>query len=230
MDEIKGNYLKDLLGLLRDHLGNKTSSQPSIPPFGIVVDNNDSEKFGRCKIRVYGMGMENIPDKDLPWFTPDQSFIGSLEGSFIVPPNGALVNCYFKNGDLYDPYYSTKVLNINNLPDERLEDYPDVQVLAKWDDGQYCIYNQKTYEFAFRHSSGAVLTINAQGNWDIDTTNSNIGQINITARGPMKFNAPTIEVPNGIVTPTGTGFWCAMPIDPLTGMPQTGNIGIRQGV
>ena len=76
---------------------------------GIVVDNKDPDKVGKCKIRVYGVYGDDIQDKDLPWAFPDFNFRGGLKGSFIVPPVDCIVNVYFERGEIYIPRYSNKV-------------------------------------------------------------------------------------------------------------------------
>lgn len=88
---------------------------------GEVVDNNDPEFSGRCKVRVYGkldgrINIEDatsdysIPDDHLPWVHPAASNIfggGSSQGagSLSVPKKGAKVKIRFTDRDIYSMEY-----------------------------------------------------------------------------------------------------------------------------
>ena len=83
---------------------------------GVVEDNNDPEKRGRCKIRIFGLhsenlvlsGMEGIPVEDLPW---SEVVLPVLEGSvtgfgfWSVPLQGSHVFLFFENGNIQFPKY-----------------------------------------------------------------------------------------------------------------------------
>ena len=112
--------------------------------FGVVTDNKDPLKIGRCKVRCYTLFGKDIPDEDLPWAIQDQSYLGSSLGNFIVPPIGTVVKVYFDHGDIYNPIYHAKGLEENNLPGTKDEDYPDTMVLWSTDNGEYCKINRKT--------------------------------------------------------------------------------------
>ena len=75
---------------------------------GIIVDPEDPEKIGRCRVRVYGV-YEGIEDKDLPWANPSQksTYFGKdgKSGSISVPKKGTFVQVEFMNGDIYSPEY-----------------------------------------------------------------------------------------------------------------------------
>ena len=101
---------------------------------GIVVDNNDTDKhLGRCKVRVFGV-YDDLQDVDLPWSIPRFTYVGSLVGSFVVPPVGTLVAVYFDGGNLYAPMYTNKIQDTSKLPNHILEDYPNTQVMFETDD------------------------------------------------------------------------------------------------
>jgi len=79
---------------------------------GVIVDNNDPKKIGRCRIRIFGKhtsGDSTIPDEFLPWAYPDYglSFGSSGSGSFSYPKLNSMVQVGFKNGDIYHPYYDS---------------------------------------------------------------------------------------------------------------------------
>ena len=77
---------------------------------GIVEDNNDPRKAGRCRIRV-PFTYNVLPNEQLPWASP---FIEPNGKAFQVPAIGKIVNVTYLNGDIYSPYYQyTDKYNIN---------------------------------------------------------------------------------------------------------------------
>lgn len=132
--------------------------------FGTVIDNNDPEKWGRCKIRVEGIFGDGIQDSDLPWSIPDFGFLGSSMGNFIVPKVNTRVCVYFDHGDVYCPRYDAKGLDVNNLPSQREENYPDNMVMYATDEGDYLTLNRETKEFYLYHNSGSNIQIDRNGN------------------------------------------------------------------
>lgn len=185
---------------------------------GRVVDNNDPEKLGRCKVTVYGV-FDDIPEKDLPWAVPEFAFIGSQNGSFIVPPNNVLVNVRFSDGNIYEPIYTTKCLLKTKLPADRLENYPNTLIFFETDNGDQFKINTLTREVEFKTSHGDKISVDTLGN--------------ITVHGILKITveAPIVEVANtagAVVTPNPTGgpFNC-LPYDPITGAVHQGKIVVN---
>lgn len=239
-DLINDNFKTNLPDLAKRYISiiNKTTYDQSY--VGKIVNNKDIQKLGRCKIRVYGIFGNEIPDDDLPWAIPDFEYIGSSLGSFIVPEIGTLVNVYFRDGDLYFPHYTTKILDKNNISQEKDEDYPDTMVFYETTNGDYFKINRKTFESIERHASGIFITKDINGNITIDTTDCNTGNLTIISNGDInvkanninldapigvKINASKIEFPKGPVVPDSAGgpFNCLL-FDPLTGVPHSGNI------
>lgn len=68
---------------------------------GIVEDNNDPKKIGRCRIRVIDI-FDDIPTEDIPWATPQKDLNGN---QFILPDVGKVVSVIFDNGNIYTPEY-----------------------------------------------------------------------------------------------------------------------------
>jgi hypothetical protein len=145
---------------------------------GKVVDNNDPDKLGRCKIRVYSVFDNEIPDADLPWAIPDFNFIGSDLGSFIVPPNDTILKVYFDSGDYHTPRYTTKVIETNNLnfTADKDEDYPDTMVFFETNQQEYFKINRKTLTSTYRHASGTIFTIDKYGNIEINNNSAVLGE------------------------------------------------------
>src|SRR5271157_807958 len=98
---------QNLFRLLDSYVNNENEQQYRDSYFGVVINNQDSDKLGRCQIRVYTLFSDNIKDDELPWALPEFSFIGSTIGSFIVPPINTIVMVHFDHGDIYNPIYSS---------------------------------------------------------------------------------------------------------------------------
>lgn len=227
------DFVKEMRELTQKFLAIKSRTWTSNFYEGVVEDNNDPRKLGRCRIRVFGQ-YDDVPKDVLPWALPDFG----IAGEFKVPENGSIVNVYFRNNEKYSPHYTSMVVNTDDLPDERDEDYPNTLVLFKTSSGDYLKINKKTNELTFRHASGGIVTFVENGDVKLDTTHTQTGKVDIVARGNVSItavgtitvnsetsisvNAPLIVAPSGVVAPAATGPFCAMPIDPLTGLPQTG--------
>lgn len=195
---------------------------------GIVEDNNDPDKLGRCRIRVYSVFGE-IDKKNLPWAVPKKTFIGSTVGNFVVPKIGTLVDIEFRDGVVYNPEYSLKTFNKNQLPDERLQDYPDTMVLWSSDDGDYVTLNRKTKQYQFRHASGLLFNIDKKGNVTLDNTAGSGCDITVINKGAIQFQTASLEVANDMgamvmPNPAGGGPFCALPNCVFSGAPHQGKI------
>jgi len=195
---------------------------------GVVVDVNDPEKIGRVRVRVHGVFGDNVADSDLPWAIPEFSFIGSNTGSFLVPPINTVVYVYFTDDEIYLPVYMNKVLNLDQLPDSRMEDYPNNLVFFETDNGDIAEINtvKRTAKFThangskvefndneviIEHSSGSIITMDEKG----DITISSVGSI-------KKEHGLFLEDDGGFVIPSGVGPYMALPTCPFSGMVLTG--------
>ena len=154
---------EDISQLLVDFINKKVQDEFTRAYIGKVVDNGDPDKVGRCKVRVFGIFNEEISDADLPWAIPEFSFIGSTVGSFIVPPVNTLVNVYFNHGNLYEPVYTTKVLQKSKLPSRKDTDYPKNLIFFETDEGDWFEINTETKMAKFHHNSGTEISIDKNG-------------------------------------------------------------------
>jgi hypothetical protein len=123
--------------------------------YGEVVDNDDPEQEGRCKVKVYGVYESDdpvyvkqadgttkvsgskkveIPAEDLPWASPGSSkvFGGGDDhgfGDISIPKIGAIVRVQFAEGDLYNPeWYSIAYMN-QAVKDEIADSYLNSHVI-----------------------------------------------------------------------------------------------------
>ena len=142
---------------------------------GKVINNEDPEKLGRCRIRVFGVYGNDIPDEDIPWALPDFAFIGSTLGSFVVPPVDAIVKVYFDDKNTYAPKYTTKVLDTNNMPTDIDDDYPNTMIFFETDEGDFFKINRKTLETTYHTASGVTILIDPKGNVEMSLEGADIG-------------------------------------------------------
>ena len=167
-NEVRKQVGKSLGETMRDYIDGMPDDQEDYIYTGKVVDNNDSDREGKCKIRVFSIYDDNIQDSDLPWALPDFSFVGSLVGNFTVPPVGAIVNVYFDKGDIYLPHYTTKAVRKSKLPKRRMKNYPDNIVLFETDNGDYFEIDRNNSTAQFYHKSGTSIKILSDGSIVVD--------------------------------------------------------------
>jgi len=157
-------FNSDITDLLRDFINNRAQGLREQMYIGKVIDCKDPKKMYRCKVRVYGIYDDVIPDSDIPWALADMNFVGSLVGNVIIPPVDALVRIYFEDGDIYKPVYTSKVFDGNNISEEAKEDYPDTMVLFETDEGEYFKINKKKNITTYHTATGILITIDGKGN------------------------------------------------------------------
>jgi len=105
---------------------------------GVVEDNNDPRRLGRCKIRI-PYSYDVIPLEQLPWSSP---YIEPNGKAFSVPPLGKVVNVIFIDGNIYMPYYKHGDKYNLNLQDklESISDEEYTDFIAIVFDHRYRIY------------------------------------------------------------------------------------------
>jgi hypothetical protein len=99
----------------------------------VVEENEDPEKRGRVRVRIWGLHTEyktkseteGIPVAELPWAEPALPiFEGGISGfgMFGVPVQGSHVMIFFENGNYFQPRYfaSMPTMNPDQMPDKRL--------------------------------------------------------------------------------------------------------------
>ena len=68
---------------------------------GIVENNEDPKKLGRCRVRVIDI-FDDIPVDDIPWASPWKDLNGN---AFNLPEKGKVVTVIFDSGNIYKPEY-----------------------------------------------------------------------------------------------------------------------------
>ena len=90
---------------------------------GIVENNVDPLKLGRCQVRIFGLHtdiIEDYPTNDLPWadaaFPISSSNVSGIS-DFMVPQNGSNVWLFFKDPEKQFPVYFATSPKIEKTPD-----------------------------------------------------------------------------------------------------------------
>lgn len=93
---------------------------------GQVIDNQDPEKLGRCKIRVFGK-FDLLEEDDIPWSIPMFA-----HGQYMIPKVDDIIAVYFDNGNIYTPVYKYNATLSTGVQDKLndLSDPTDLITLA----------------------------------------------------------------------------------------------------
>ena len=137
---------------------------------GLVVDNEDSNQFGRIKVRVYGIFGSDIPSSELPWAvsaSPMFAGAGSGFGCFAVPEIDTEVFVFFEAGDIYQPvYFAEASSGTKGLPSERTTNYPDRKIW-KTKNGIVILIDDANLDIQINHPTGTHIRINTDGDISI---------------------------------------------------------------
>lgn len=157
---------------------------------GVVEDNNDPERIGRCKIRVMGL-YDDIETEMLPWSLPDFSFVGT-KGSFIVPELGSVVNVYYDDNDIYQPRYFSKTLDISNQKFEadKTEDYPNSMIFWETEKGDFSKFNRAKGEYTLKTHNGVFVKVFESGIIEISNDSTDVGDMTLNLRGNFNITNP----------------------------------------
>lgn len=187
---------------------------------GEVVDNDDPDKSGRCRVRVFGK-FDELEKTAIPWAFPAGSniFGGGTKhgaGSLSIPKVGAKVKIRFSGGNIYAPeYYAIQDVN-EALIDEIGDSYKNATVLYFDEDEKVKIVYTPAKGLELFHKDSHIV-INPDSSITIehkDTksiielvgANINItanSSVNITANAKVKNEATEVQVNGTSVTKLG---------------------------
>lgn len=87
---------------------------------GVVEDNNDPEKLGRLRVRIFGIHSDNIeelPTEELPWsevaYSLENGFISGVGKSFVAL-KGTFVWCFLDSNDTNKPVVFASCVGISH--------------------------------------------------------------------------------------------------------------------
>jgi len=149
---------------------------------GMVEDNNDPKKMGRCKIRVFDMfdGKSDnknydISVEDIPWAVPRRDVNGN---QFNIPDKGKVVTVVFEDGNKNNPeYLCSDHYNVNlerKLEEISSEDYISMKALLF--DHKTQIYVNESEGLKIDHKFNNINIRESSINLNIK---DNFGKINI---------------------------------------------------
>jgi hypothetical protein len=173
---------------------------------GVVVDNADPKKIGRCVIRIPGI----TSDDGGPWAFP----IGMLgagsnrRGQFAVPPIGADVAVWFEQGDPDSPFYAGGNPGIEEVPPEVADDATtpeEATKVAAWETERWRIKIDSRAgkeEFHVEDKiSGDVLEIDGV-NFGVRIKGTSV--VEIIADGGIVLDAPSITIGGRTIVKNGS--------------------------
>lgn len=130
---------------------------------GTVIDNNDPNTAGRCKVKVAKI-MDGWDENLIPWATPGTTgvFAGDGGGSLSVPREGTVVKVRFKEGELKTPEWFGIAKLDPNLVNEIKNDYLGSQVLLYDHDNDLSVMYQVNNGVRV-YLKGSYLQINPDG-------------------------------------------------------------------
>lgn len=179
---------------------------------GFVIDSEDPERLGRCKIRVLGI-YDQIADEDLPWAFPQSLSVFSGgdskgAGNISIPKAGTAVRVNFLEDDIHSPQWFSIVHLNDALRRELAESYQGSHVVIYDEDQDLKVWFTPANGMQIYYKDSSI-SINPDQSILIDhkDSQSNIelkaGQITVNARSKVEVNSPNVHV-NGGLTELGT--------------------------
>jgi len=167
---------------------------------GPVVDNDDPEKLGRCRIKVFSL-FDDLEDSAVPWAFPVSNgvFAGGPGGmgSISIPKMGTIVRVRFSEGNLYSPeFYGIQTIN-RKMQADISNTYLNSHVIAYDEDEQMKILYTPGVGLQLFHKDSNI-TINPDSSITIEHKDSQsiielVGTtINITANSTINITSNSL--------------------------------------
>jgi hypothetical protein len=159
---------------------------------GLVINNNDELKAGRCQIQVFPM-FATMDPLLLPWAVPAMPvFAGAGQGygTLNVPEIDSYVFVFFENGDVYQPVYfaeaGTKTMGV---PAEGATNYPYRRV-SKSPSGITTIIDDIDIVAMIIHPTGTIIEILTDGQVNVISVKG----INLSAQERVNIDSQNENV------------------------------------
>lgn len=178
---------------------------------GIVEDNMDPKRQGRCKVRVLDV-FDEIPLQDIPWARPKKDLGGNV---FILPEKGKIVSVVFEFGTIYKPeYIYAEHYNVN------LE-----AKLDKLSEDDYKSFKSVLFDHStqiYRTKSQGLILDHEYTNMNLDAS----GNINCNLRNnDARIHLGTPDASQQAVLGNHFTNWMKRFLEALAGTPFIGNKG-----
>ena len=160
---------------------------------GLVLDNDDPDKLGRIKVKIFTVFSSEIPATYLPWAVPAfPLFTGSGNGfgSFAVPEINSHVFVMFEAQDFNQPVYFAEAPTASlGIPTESATNYPSRRVL-KTKNGIVFYIDDSNKEIKVTHPTGAFIQIDSSGNINISSS----GDVSVESSGDVDISGATVNI------------------------------------
>lgn len=176
--------------------------------YGTVIDNNDPDKDGHCKVRVFGV-FDNIEDENLPWAAPANfKIFGGGEdgggGDISIPKLNAIVKIIFPEGNLYSPEWMGLAYLNQNVKNEIQNSYLNSHVIAYDVDEQLKILYTPEKGLLISYKNSEII-INPDSSITIEHSNAEsiielVGStINVVSQSQINVTSPKCVIDSGNV-------------------------------
>lgn len=176
---------------------------------GIVEDNQDPDKYGRVKVRIFGVHSEdatNIPTTALPWAEVVSSTVFSLNekiGITSIIRIGTWVWVDFLGGDVDMPVVTGVVTGKGDMPEDN---YSETQIISTSSGHKIELSDvEDDTHIIIKHRSGTTIKLSDDGSCDIVCTKLTLdssgdvdifgdGDVNIGATGDVNITSSNINL------------------------------------
>jgi hypothetical protein len=117
----------------------------------VISDEIDPNHGGAVRVRILGV-TDQLDDKDQPWVIP------SVNSQQAVPTKGTKLRVAFDEGDINQGKYFQWSPEITYLPQEYIDDYPNVSVSNLGGDFFIMVHNRRTRDTIITHPSESSVT------------------------------------------------------------------------
>lgn len=167
---------------------------------GVIKNNQDPEKLGRCQVQIFGIHDDNIDASSLPWAeVSGGTDFGLYQGVGVtsILRSGTLVWVFFDNDDYNTPIIFATIKGKGDINDVASGSYGDVATI-KTESGNIIELGDKggSESISITHMSGSKIILEADGSILIDATNNStlkvVGDDTEQIGGNKKVTASTI--------------------------------------